>query len=286
MSIIIDENTRCIVQGVTGKQGSFHTKLMKEYGTKIVAGTSPGKKGQLVEGIPVFDTVKEALEYESADMSIIFVPAQFAKNAALEALENNLDTIIITEHMPVHDTLEIMALAEKRNRIVIGPNCSGLISPGKSKVGIMPYHIFKEGNIGVISKSGTLTYEIVNEMTRKGLGQSTVVGIGGDQVIGLNFIEGLKMFEEDEQTEAIVLLGEIGGSMEEKTAEYLKYNLSKPVVAYIAGRTAPKGKRMGHAGAIIEGYKGTAESKIKAFQEANVQVAELPSQIVELLKKI
>lgn len=286
MSIIIDENTRCIVQGVTGKQGSFHTKLMKEYGTKIVAGTSPGKKGQLVEGIPVFDTVKEALEYESADMSIIFVPAQFAKNAALEALENNLDTIIITEHMPVHDTLEIMALAEKRNRIVIGPNCSGLISPGKSKVGIMPYHIFKEGNIGVISKSGTLTYEIVNEMTRKGLGQSTVVGIGGDPVIGLNFIEGLKMFEEDEQTEAIVLLGEIGGSMEEKTAEYLKYNLSKPVVAYIAGRTAPKGKRMGHAGAIIEGYKGTAESKIKAFQEANVQVAELPSQIVELLKKI
>ncbi|MDP2908234.1 MAG: succinate--CoA ligase subunit alpha [Nanoarchaeota archaeon] len=286
MPIIIDENTRCIVQGVTGKQGSFHTKLMKEYGTKIVAGTSPGKKGQLVEGIPVFDTVKEALEYESADMSIIFVPAQFAKNAALEALENNLDTIIITEHMPVHDTLEIMALAEKRNRIVIGPNCSGLISPGKSKVGIMPYHIFKEGNIGVISKSGTLTYEIVNEMTRKGLGQSTVVGIGGDPVIGLNFIEGLKMFEEDEQTEAIVLLGEIGGSMEEKTAEYLKYNLSKPVVAYIAGRTAPKGKRMGHAGAIIEGYKGTAESKIKAFQEANVQVAELPSQIVELLKKI
>lgn len=286
MPIIIDENTRCIVQGVTGKQGSFHTKLMKEYGTKIVAGTSPGKKGHLVEGIPVFDTVKEALEYESADMSIIFVPAQFAKNAALEALENNLDTIIITEHMPVHDTLEIMALAEKRNRIVIGPNCSGLISPGKSKVGIMPYHIFKEGNIGVISKSGTLTYEIVNEMTRKGLGQSTVVGIGGDPVIGLNFIEGLKMFEEDEQTEAIVLLGEIGGSMEEKTAEYLKYNLSKPVVAYIAGRTAPKGKRMGHAGAIIEGYKGTAESKIKAFQEANVQVAELPSQIVELLKKI
>lgn len=286
MSIIIDENTRCIVQGVTGKQGSFHTKLMKEYGTKIVAGTSPGKKGQLVEGIPVFDNVKEALEYEEADMSIIFVPAQFAKNAALEALENNLDTIIITEHLPVHDTLEIMALAEKRNRIVIGPNCSGIISPGKSKVGIMPYHIFKEGNIGVISKSGTLTYEIVNEMTRKGLGQSTVVGIGGDPVIGLNFIEGLKMFEEDEQTEAIVLLGEIGGRMEEKTAEYLKYNLSKPVVAYIAGRTAPKGKRMGHAGAIIEGYRGTAESKTKAFQEANVPVAELPSQIVELLKKI
>lgn len=286
MPIIIDENTRCIIQGVTGKQGSFHTKLMKEYGTKIVAGVTPGKKGQLVEGIPVFDNVKEALEYESADMSIIFVPAQFAKNAALEALENNLDTIIITEHMPVHDTLEIMALAEKRNRIVIGPNCSGIISPGKSKVGIMPYHIFKEGNIGVISRSGTLTYEIVNEMTRKGLGQSTVVGIGGDPVIGLNFIEGLKMFEEDEQTEAIVLLGEIGGSMEEKTAEYLKYNLSKPVVAYIAGRTAPKGKRMGHAGAIIEGYTGTAESKTKAFQEANVPVAELPSQIVELLKKV
>jgi succinyl-CoA synthetase alpha subunit len=286
MAIIIDKNTKFIVQNITGNQGSFHTKLMKEYGTKIVAGVTPGKKGQLVEGIPVFDSIKEALEYETADCSIIFVPAKFAKDAAFEALENNLDIIIITEHIPVHDSLEIMALAEKRGRIVIGPNCPGVISPGKSKAGIMPYHIFKEGHIGVISRSGTLTYEIVNELTKNGFGQSTVIGIGGDPIIGLDFIEGLKLFEEDEQTEAIVLIGEIGGNMEEKTAEYLKYNLSKPVVAYIAGRTAPEGKRMGHAGAIIQGKTGTADSKIKAFEEANVKVAELPSEIISLLKKI
>ncbi|MDP2907252.1 MAG: succinate--CoA ligase subunit alpha [Nanoarchaeota archaeon] len=286
MTIIIDENTKFIVQNITGNQGSFHTKLMKEYGTKIVAGVTPGKKGQIVEGIPVFDSIKDALEYESADCSIIFVPAKFAKDAAFEALENNLDIIIITEHIPVHDSIEIMELAKKRGRIVVGPNCPGVISPGKSKAGIMPYHIFKEGHIGVISRSGTLTYEIVNELTKNGFGQSTVIGIGGDPIIGLDFIEGLKMFEEDKQTEAIVLIGEIGGSMEEKTADYLKYNLSKPVVAYIAGRTAPEGKRMGHAGAIIQGKTGTADSKIKAFEEANVKVAELPSEIISLLKKI
>lgn len=286
MSILIDENTKCLVRGITGTQGSFHTKLMKEYGTKIVTGVTPGKRGQVVEGIPVFDSIKEALEYESADFSIIFVPPQFAKNAALEDLENNLDLVIITEHIPVHDTLEIMALAKKKGRTVIGPNCPGLISPGKCKLGIMPGHIFKQGHIGVISRSGTLTYEIVNELTKKGFGQSTVIGIGGDPIIGLDFIEGLKLFEEDEQTEAIVLIGEIGGNMEEKTAEYLKYNLSKPVVAYIAGRTAPEGKRMGHAGAIIQGKTGTADSKIKAFKEANVKVAELPSEIVKILKEL
>lgn len=286
MAIIIDENTKFIVQGITGGQGSFHTKLMKEYGTKIVAGVTPGKKGQIVEGIPVFDSIKEALEYESADYSIIFVPAKFAKDAAFEALDNNLDVIIITEHIPVHDSLEIMALAERKGRIVVGPNCPGVISPGKSKAGIMPDHIFKEGHIGVISRSGTLTYEIVHELSKNGFGQSTVIGIGGDPIIGLDFIEGLKLFEEDEQTEAIVLIGEIGGNMEEKTAEYLKFNLSKPVVAYIAGRTAPEGKRMGHAGAIIQGKTGTADSKIKAFGEANVKVAELPSEIISLLKKI
>jgi len=285
MAIIIDENTKYIIQGVTGNQGSFHTKLMKEYGTKIVAGVTPGKKGQVIEGIPVFDSVKEALEYHTANVSIIFVPPKFTKSAAFEALENNLDTIIITEHIPLHDTLEIMALAEKKNRTVVGPNCPGIISPGKSKAGIMPGHIFKEGNIGVISRSGTLTYEIVNELTKNGYGQSTVIGIGGDPIIGLDFIEGLKKFEHDKQTEAVVLIGEIGGNMEEKTAEYLKYNYSKPVIAYIAGRTAPKGKKMGHAGAIIQGKTGTAESKIKSFQEANVKVAELPSQIIELLKK-
>lgn len=286
MSIILDKNTKCIVQGVTGKQGSFHTKLMKEYGTNIVAGVTPGKKGLTIEGIPVFDTVKEALDYKSADASIIFVPPKFAKGAAFEALENNLDTIIITEHVPIHDTLEIIALAEKKKKVLIGPNCPGIISPGKSKLGIMPYHIFKEGSIGVISRSGTLTYEIVNGLTTAGFGQSTVIGIGGDPVIGLDFIEGLKKFEYDKQTEAVVLIGEIGGNMEEKTAEYVKNNFSKPLIAYIAGRTAPKGKKMGHAGAIIYGKTGTAESKIKSFEEANIKVAELPSDIIKLLKKI
>jgi len=286
MAIIIDEKTKCIVQGMTGQQGSFHTNLMKEYGTKIVAGVTPGKKGQEVEGIPVFDTVKEALEHEKAEFSIIFVPAKFAKDAAFEALENDLTIVLITEHIPVHDAMEIMNMAKKKNKIVIGPNCPGIISPGKSKLGIMPDHIFKEGQIGVISRSGTLTYEIVNELTTAGFGQSTVIGIGGDAVIGLNFIEGIKKFEEDEKTKAIVLIGEIGGNMEEKTAEYLKENPSKPVIAYIAGRTAPKGKRMGHAGAIIQGNDGTAESKINAFEEAGVKVAQLPSEIIKLLKEI
>lgn len=286
MAVLIDENTKCIVQGITGRQGSFHTKLMKEYGTKIVAGVTPGKEGTTVEGIPVFDSVKEALGYKSADVSIIFVPPKFAKSAAFEALENNLDTIIITEHIPIHDTIEIMALAEKKERVVIGPNCPGIISPGKSKVGIMPYHIFQEGKIGVISRSGTLTYEIVNELSKAGFGQSTVIGIGGDPIIGLDFIEGLKRFEKDKQTEAVVLIGEIGGNMEEKTADYLKDNFSKPVVAYIAGKTAPAGKKMGHAGAIIQGKGGTAESKIKSFKDANIKVAELPSEIVNILKDL
>jgi len=286
MPILIDKNTCCIIRGITGNQGSFHTKLMKEYGTKIVSGITPGKKGQVVEGVPVFDNIKESLEYEDADFSVIFVPPKFAKDAALEDLDNGLNLVIITEHIPVHDAIEIMASAKEKNKVVIGPNCPGIISPGKSKMGIMPAHIFKEGHIGVISRSGTLTYEIVNELTKNGFGQSTVIGIGGDPIIGLDFIEGLKLFEEDEQTEAIVLIGEIGGNMEEKTAEYLKYNLSKPVVAYIAGRTAPEGKRMGHAGAIIQGKTGTADSKMKAFEEVNVKVAELPSEIISLLKKI
>ena len=286
MAIIIDENTKCLVQGMTGQQGSFHTKLMKEYGTNIVAGVTPGKKGQNVEGIPVFDSVKEALDYEQADFSIIFVPPKFAKKAALEALENDLDLVIITENIPVHDSLEIMALAERKKKIVIGPNCPGIISPGKSKLGIMPVHIFKEGNIGLVSRSGTLTYEIVHELTNAGFGQSTVIGIGGDSVIGLDFIESLKMFEKDNQTEAVVLVGEIGGNMEEKTAEYLKYKFSKPVLVYIAGRTAPKGKKMGHAGAIIRGKAGTAESKIRSFRDVNVKAVDLPSEIISELKKI
>ncbi len=285
MAIFIDENTKAIVQGITGNQGSFHTKLMKDYGTKIVAGVTPGKAGKEIEGIPVFDSVKDALVKFEADISIIFVPAKFAKVAALEALDNNLNIIIITEHIPVHDSMKIMALAEKKKKFVIGPNCPGIISPGKCKLGIMPDHIFKEGSIGVISRSGTLTYELVNELSNAGFGQSTVIGIGGDSVIGTHFIDCLKRFENDSQTSKVVLVGEIGGNMEEKTAEYLKNNFSKPVIAYIAGRTAPEGKRMGHAGAIIQGNTGTAKSKIKAFKSAGVEVAELPSQIIELLNK-
>ncbi|MBU4502731.1 MAG: succinate--CoA ligase subunit alpha [Nanoarchaeota archaeon] len=283
MAIIIDENTKCIVQGLTGKQGSFHTKQMKEYGTKIVSGVTPGKKGEKVEGIPVFNTIKEALEHEKAEISVMFVPPKFAKDAAFEALENDLHLVIITEHIPVHDAMEIMALAKKKNKIVIGPNCPGIISPGKSKLGIMPNHIFKEGKIGVISRSGTLTYEIVNELTNSGFGQSTVIGIGGDPIIGLDFIEGLKKFEKDDDTKAVILIGEIGGNMEEKTAEFLK-DYPKPVIAYIAGRTAPKGKTMGHAGAIIQGNAGTAEQKIKAFEKSGIKVAELPSEIIKMLK--
>jgi len=283
MAILIDSNTKVIVQGITGNQGSFHTKLMKEYGTNIVAGVTPGKKGQKIEGIPVFDSVKEALEHEKASISIIFVPAKFAKSAALEALENDLDVVVITENIPVHDSLDIMAFAEKKKRFVVGPNCPGVISPGKSKLGIMPDHIFKEGKIGVVSRSGTLTYEIVNELTRNKLGQSTVVGIGGDPVIGLSFIDCLKRFEKDDDTDAVIIIGEIGGNMEEKTAEFLK-DYSKPVVAYIAGRTAPEGKRMGHAGAIIQGNAGTAEHKIKAFSDSGIKVAEIPSEIIDLLK--
>jgi len=285
MSILIDEKTRFIVQNITGNQGSFHTKLMKEYGTKIVAGVTPGKKGQSVEGVPVFDTVKEALAYAKADFSLVFVPARFAKDAALESLNNGLNLVIITEHIPVHDTLEIMSVAKKKGLVVVGPNCPGLISPGKSKAGIMPDHIFKKGKIGMVSRSGTLTYEIVNELSENGFGQSTVVGMGGDPIIGVDFIGCLKLFEKDKETSAVVLIGEIGGNMEEKTAEFLKKGYPKPVVAYIAGRTAPEGKRMGHAGAIIQGKAGTAQSKVEAFEAAGVKVAKLPSQIIRLLKK-
>jgi len=285
MGIIVDENTRAIVQGITGTQGSFHTKLMLEYGTKVVAGVTPGKGGTEVHGVPVYDTVKEAVEEHEANASIIFVPAPFAADAALEAIENGLKTVvIITEHIPIKDAVEVMARAKERNVTVIGPNTPGIITPNKCKLGIMPAHIFKPGIIGIASRSGTLTYEIAASLTRAGFGQSTCLGLGGDPIVGLNFIDALEMFRRDEQTRAVVLIGEIGGNLEEIAAEYIvKEAYPKPVVAFVAGKTAPPGKRMGHAGAIIMGRAGTAQSKIEAFRKAGVPVADKPSDIARLV---
>ncbi|MEM3898245.1 MAG: succinate--CoA ligase subunit alpha [Candidatus Bathyarchaeia archaeon] len=288
MGIIVGRETRAIVQGITGTQGRFHTKLMLEYGTKIVAGVTPGKGGATVHGIPVYDTVEEALERHEANASIIFVPAPLASDAALEALENEVKTVvIITERIPIKDTINIMAYARRAGATVIGPNTPGIITPGQCKLGIMPAHIFKPGKIGIISRSGTLTYEIAAELTKRESGQSTCIGLGGDPIVGLNFIDVLKLFEKDTQTEAVILIGEIGGNLEEATAEYIvKEKYPKPVVAFVTGRTAPTGKRMGHAGAIVMGKTGTAESKIEAFKKAGVEVAEKPSDVVSLLEKL
>lgn len=288
MGIIVDRNTRVIVQGITGRQGRFHTKLMMDYGTKIVAGVTPGKGGQEVHGIPVYDTILEALSHHDADTSIVFVPAPFAFEAVVEAILSGIKNIVvITEHVPVHDSVKMIALARKYGARIIGPNTPGIITPGECKVGIMPGHVFKSGKVGIVSRSGTLTYEIAMSLTRENIGQSTCIGIGGDPIIGLDFIEILELFRNDPQTEAVVIIGEIGGDAEERTAKYmLETKYPKPVVAFIAGRTAPPGKRMGHAGAIITGTAGTAESKIKAFNKANVPVAKKPSEIAELLKSL
>ncbi|MEM4713085.1 MAG: succinate--CoA ligase subunit alpha [Candidatus Bathyarchaeia archaeon] len=288
MGIIVGKETKAIVQGITGAQGSFHTKLMLEYGTKVVAGVTPGKGGTTVHGVPVYDTVEEALEKHEANASIIFVPAPYAADAAMEALENGIKTIvIITEHIPIKDSISVMAYARQVGATVIGPNTPGIITPGECKLGIMPAHIFKPGKVGMVSRSGTLTYEIAAGLTKKRLGQSTCIGLGGDPIVGLNFIEVLKLFEKDPQTEAVVLIGEIGGNLEELTAEYIvKEKYPKPVVAFIAGRSAPPGKRMGHAGAIIMGRAGTAETKIEAFKKAGVEVAEKPSDVAAMLEKI
>jgi succinyl-CoA synthetase alpha subunit len=288
LGIIIDKNTRAIVQGITGTQGSFHTKLMLEYRTKIVAGVTPGKGGTQIQGIPVYDTVEEAQEKHSANASIIFVPAPFAADATLEALENGIKTVvIITEHIPIKDAVNVMTCAKQVNATIIGPNTPGIITPEESKLGIMPAHIFKPGTIGMVSRSGTLTYEIAAGLTRKNLGQSTCIGLGGDPITGLNFIDALRMFEKDPQTRAIVLIGEIGGNLEELAAEYIvREKYSKPIVAFIAGRSAPPGKRMGHAGAIVMGKAGTAESKIEKFKNAGVKVAEKPNDVPELLMKL
>ena len=285
MGIIVGKETKAIVQGITGTQGSFHTRLMLEYGTKIVAGVTPGKGGMEVHGVPVYDTVKEAIENHEANASIIFVPARFATEAALEAIENGLKTVvIITEHIPVKDAIQIMAKAKEKGTTIIGPNTPGIITPNECKLGIMPAHIFKPGVVGIASRSGTLTYEIAAGLTNAGLGQSTCLGLGGDPVVGLNFIEVMEMFREDDATKAVVLIGEIGGNLEELAAEYIsRTNYPKPVVAFVAGRTAPPGKRMGHAGAIIMGRAGTAQSKIEAFQKAGVAVAEKPREVAKIL---
>jgi len=285
LGIIVGKETKAIVQGITGNQGSFHTRLMLDYGTKIVAGVTPGKGGQQVHGVPVYDTVKEALENHEANASIIFVPARFAADAALEAIENNLKTVvIITEHIPIKDSIYIMARAKEKGATIIGPNTPGIITPNECKLGIMPAHIFKPGIVGIASRSGTLTYEIAAGLTKAGLGQSTCLGLGGDPVVGLNFIDVLEMFKKDEKTKAVVLIGEIGGNLEELAAKYIKEtNYPKPVVAFIAGKTAPPGKRMGHAGAIIMGKAGTAQSKIEAFRKAGVAVAEKPSEVAKIL---
>ncbi len=286
MGILIDESTKVLVQGITGRDGSFHAASMLEYGTKVVGGVTPGKGGQEVHGLPVFDSVAEGVAETGADCSVIFVPARFATAALREAADGGIGLVVcITEGIPVLEMLGNYHYVRKKEIRLIGPNCPGLIHPGKSKVGIMPGHIHKPGGIGVISRSGTLTYEVVYNLTLKDLGQSTCIGIGGDPVIGSGYIDLLEMFEKDPETRGVVIIGEIGGEDEEQAAEYIKSCINKPVVAFISGRTAPQGKRMGHAGAIISGGKGTAEAKVKAFQQAGVPVADRPDQIPELMKE-
>jgi len=287
MGIIVNAETKVIVQGITGKQGSYNTKLMLDYGTKIVAGVVPGKGGTEANGVPVYDTVKETVESYSPNASIIFVPAPFAQDAVLEAITNKIKIIVVvTEHLPLKDAIVAMAYADRSQVTIIGPNTPGIITPGQCKLGIMPANIFKPGGIGVVSRSGTLTYEIASGLTAKGLGQSTCVGVGGDPVVGLNFIDALELFKKNPETKAVVLIGEIGGNMEELTAEYIaQEGYPKPIVAYIAGRFAPSGKRMGHAGAIILGKQGTAQSKIEAFINAGVKVAEKPGEVPTMLNK-
>ncbi len=284
MAVLLTKKTRLVVQGITGHQGQFHTRAMLDFGTKVVAGVTPGKGGTKVEGVPVFDSVDEAVAKKRANASIVFVPAPYAKDAVVEAMEADLKlVVVITERIPFHDSLEFIPYARTKGARIIGPNCPGIITPGESKAGIMPSHIFTPGDVGVISRSGTLTYEIVHAMTQAGFGQSTCIGIGGDPIIGTNTVEALELFQRDRKTRRIVVVGEIGGTAEEEAAEYIKRHVTKPVVAYVAGRTAPPGKRMGHAGAIIQGNRGTAASKVKAFEDAGVPVAEYPRDVAKLL---
>lgn len=287
MSILVNKDTKVICQGITGEQGQFHTRQMVAYGTRMVGGVTPGKGGSYVDGIPVFDIVEEAVKKTGANATVIYVPAPFAADAIMEAVEAGIDLIVcITEGIPVLDMIRVKRYMEGRRSRLIGPNCPGVITPGECKIGIMPGYIHKPGSVGVVSRSGTLTYEAVDQLTRLGLGQSTCVGIGGDPVNGIDFIDCLEMFERDPATEAVVMIGEIGGSAEEEAAEFIKRDVKKPVVGYIAGVTAPAGRRMGHAGAIISGGKGTAQEKIEALEEAGVRVTRNPAEIGKMMKEV
>ncbi|MCM3637890.1 succinate--CoA ligase subunit alpha [Sporosarcina luteola] len=287
MAIYINKDTKVIVQGITGSTALFHTKQMLEYGTKIVGGVTPGKGGTEVEGVPVFNTVEEAVKATGANVSVIYVPAPFAADAILEAVDAELDmAICITEHIPVLDMVKVKRYMEGKKTRLVGPNCPGVITSDECKIGIMPGYIHTKGHVGVVSRSGTLTYEAVHQLSQAGIGQTTAVGIGGDPVNGTNFIDVLKEFNEDPETYAVVMIGEIGGTAEEEAAEWVKANMTKPVVGFIGGQTAPEGKRMGHAGAIISGGKGTAAEKIKALNAAGVETADTPSVIGETLIKV
>jgi succinyl-CoA synthetase alpha subunit len=284
MSILVDKNTRLLIQGITGREGEFHTRQMLDYGTEVVAGVTPGKGGMEVAGVPVFNTVKEAVKATGANISIVYVPARFAPDAMYEAADAGISLIVcITEGIPTLDMIKVKAYLDQKGARLIGPNCPGVITPGQAKVGIMPGHIHQPGSVGVVSRSGTLTYEVVYDLTTNGLGQSTCVGIGGDPILGSDFIDILTLFEEDAATEKVVLIGEIGGTDEERAADFIASEMTKPVVAFVAGRTAPPGKRMGHAGAIIQGGTGTAAEKITALEAVGVKVARYPGEIPGLL---
>ena len=287
MSILVDRETRVLVQGITGREGSFHTERMIDYGTRVVAGVTPGRGGEEVSGVPVFNTVREAVEQATPDASILYVPARFAPDAIYEAAEAGIGLIIcITEGIPALELLRIRAYLEEVGARMIGPNCPGIISPGEAKLGIMPGEIHAPGSVGLVSRSGTLTYEVVKSLTDAGIGQSTVIGIGGDAIIGTDFVEVLGMFQEDPATDSVVLIGEIGGSAEERAAAYIAEHVTKPVVGFVAGLTAPPGKRMGHAGAIISGGRGTAAEKVRALEETGVPVASHPAEVAELVSAL
>jgi len=287
MSIIVDEKTKVVVQGITGNEGLFHTRQMVQYGTKIVGGVTPGKGGQAVDGIPVFNTVASAVKETGANASIIFVPPAFSADAVMESTEAGLKTIVcMTEGIPTLDMIQVKHYLKGKNVNLVGPNTPGIISPGKCKMGVMAGYIHREGSIGLVSRSGTLTYEAVDWITKSGFGESTCIGIGGDPIIGLDFVDVLALFEKDSQTEAVVLIGEIGGSAEEEAAQFYRASMKKPVVAFIAGKTAPPGRRMGHAGAIISGGSGTAAQKVKFLEEAGIKVVDYPEFIPQELKKI